>query len=48
MLISKAVLQLWDFQSKDSLVGDGFVMYSLMGLLTETIDLKGNSWNIVE
>ncbi|KAM3133078.1 hypothetical protein pb186bvf_014795 [Paramecium bursaria] len=48
MLISKAVLQLWDYQSKDSLVGDGFVMYALMGLLTETIDLKGNSWNIVE
>lgn len=45
LLISKAILQLWDYQSKSSLVGDGFVMYSLMGLLTETIDLKSiNSW----
>ncbi|CAD8130613.1 unnamed protein product [Paramecium sonneborni] len=49
MIISKAVLQLWDYQSKGSLVGDGFVMYSLMGLLSETIDLKTiNSWGIID
>ncbi|CAD8164435.1 unnamed protein product [Paramecium pentaurelia] len=49
MIISKAILQLWDYQSKGSLVGDGFVMYSLMGLLTETIDLKTISgWGVID
>ena len=44
MLVSKAILKLFSFQrareSIRSLTGDGFVIYALTGMVSETIEIN--------